>query len=78
MVWQILHDLVEKSLITAGRYSCRSLAFTALGTGALGYPPEIVSRIMMTTIADYLEQAHSSLEIVKIVIFHDKEMELVR
>ncbi|XP_025093822.1 poly [ADP-ribose] polymerase 14-like [Pomacea canaliculata] len=37
----------------------------------------MVSRIMMTTIADYLEQVHSSLEIVKIVIFHDKEMELV-
>ena len=64
----------------ADRCKATSIAFPALGAGNLGYPSDVVARIMVGTVATYIKthQTTTSLETVKLVIFmHDtfKEFE---
>ena len=47
-----------------------SIAFPALGTGNLGYPEQNVAKSMIDTVISYAEKTSSSIQDVKIVIFH--------
>ena len=55
----------------ADRYKATSIAFPALGAGNLGYPSNVVARIMVGTVATYIKthQDTTSLEAVKLVIY---------
>ena len=68
---QILEDIIRKCLEEADRCGATSIAFPALGAGNLGYPSNVVARIMVGTVATYIKthQATTSLETVKLVIY---------
>ena len=55
----------------ADRCRATSIAFPALGAGNLGYPSNVVARIMVGTVATYIKthQDTTSLETVKLVIY---------
>ena len=46
----------------------RSIAFTALGTGHLGYQPDHVVQILFQTVRHFFERQPSSIESVHVVI----------
>jgi len=63
--------MIEQCLQEADKCQATSIAFPALGAGNLHYPPDVVAKIMVETIATYIK-AHdgiTSLETVKLVIF---------
>lgn len=47
----------------------RSIAIPALGTGKLGYPRDIVARIMLDTASDFSKTNPSSLREIWIVLY---------
>lgn len=55
----------------ADRCKATSIAFPALGAGNLGYPSNVVARIMVGTVATYIKshEATTSLEAIKLVIY---------
>ena len=48
-----------------------SIAFPALGAGALNYPSNVVARVMITTVQNYFQTNTTSIQAVKFVIFMD-------
>ena len=48
-----------------------SIAFPALGAGALGYPSKVVASVMITTVQNYFQTNTTSIQAVKFVIFMD-------
>ena len=56
-----------------------SVAFPALGTGNLGYPEDIVARLMIDTTSDYLNQnPSSSIRKVLLVIFMERTHQIFK
>jgi len=68
---QVLESLVKQCLQEADKCQATSIAFPSLGAGNLEYPPKVVARVMVKTIATYLKSHRetTSLETVKLVIF---------
>jgi poly [ADP-ribose] polymerase 10/14/15 len=54
-----LQQFVEDCLIEADEQDCKSIAFPALGTGNLKYPPRDVASAMMDGIESYIEESMS-------------------
>ena len=46
-----------------------SIAFPALGAGALGYPSKVVARVMITAVQKYFQTKTTSIQVIKFVIF---------
>ena len=68
---QVLQNIIRKCLEEADRCGATSIAFPALGAGNLGYPSDVVAKIMVGTVATFIKthQATTSLETVKLVIY---------
>ena len=79
MSHQVLAAVVEKCLEETNVWNCQSVVFPALGTGNLGYPPAEVAKCMIQTVIDFVgKNPHSSIKLVKILIYKTKETLLVR
>ncbi|KAL8607983.1 hypothetical protein ACOMHN_005538 [Nucella lapillus] len=72
---QTLGGYVVKCLTEASRGHHRSIAFPVLGTGALGYPPEVVADTMLSALAQFQQTTPStSLRQAAFVVYTtDKE-----
>ena len=66
--------MLFKVMEECDRLNATSVAFPALGTGALGFPDNVVADIMVNTVSAYLEQQKGKTTIKKVVlvIFQDK------
>ncbi|XP_060606465.1 protein mono-ADP-ribosyltransferase PARP14-like, partial [Ruditapes philippinarum] len=54
---KVLQQFVEGCLIEADEQDCKSIAFPALGTGNLEYPPRDVATAMLDGIESYTEES---------------------
>ena len=67
---QVLYNFVKKCLESASKHSCTSIAFPALGTGYLKFPPDLAASKVIQAIKDFQsKQPQTTLSEVKIVIF---------
>ena len=65
-----MHLLVKKCLQQCEKLGAKSVAFPAIGSGALGFPPAVLAKIMVDEISDFLAtRASFSLKAVHLVIF---------
>ena len=51
-----------------------SIAFPALGTGILGYPPCLMAKTMFDAVEEYQKTNPKYLKTVHFVLFQDKEI----
>jgi O-acetyl-ADP-ribose deacetylase (regulator of RNase III) len=66
-----LIDATRNSLRRADELSLRTIAFPAIGTGVGGFPIEECARLMINTVADYLENEDTSIEKIYFVLFDE-------
>jgi len=71
LLMQVLQNMVKSCLQEADKCQATSIAFPALGAGNLEYPPKVVAKVMVQTIAAYLTThgKTTSLKSVKLVMF---------
>ena len=63
---------MEKCLQVCDQKEITSIAFPALGAGALNYPSNIVAKVMITTVQNYYQMNTTTcIQAVKFVIFMD-------
>ena len=61
---------MRQCLEKADKLGCRSIAFPAIGTGRLKYPPEIVASSMFLAITEFSDEfPETSIEEVIFVLF---------
>jgi len=66
-----LHSLVLRCLEEASQHNVHSIAFPALGTGALGYPKDVVAETMYDAVRKSQKTLPtSSIKKVLFVVFH--------
>ena len=70
-MFQELETTIQKSLQYCDKKKVSSIAFPALGAGALSFPSDVVTRIMITTVQNYYLANSSCIKAVKFVIFTD-------
>ena len=70
-VFQVLEQTVQNCLKACDQRKVTSIAFPALGAGALGYPSKVVARVMVTAVQKYFQTSTTSIQAVKFVIFMD-------
>lgn len=67
---QKLCAAVRGALQVAEQLGCQSLALPAISTGIFGFPKERAARLILQTIAEYLEQQPGgSLQTVRVTLF---------
>ena len=67
-----MEEILQKCLQVCEQKSASSVAFPSLGTGNLGYPPNIVAKVMVTTVQNYYKVYRATcIRSVKFVIFKD-------
>jgi len=65
---QLLRSAIAKCIELAEAYTCRSIAFPAISTGAYGYPLDLAAEATLDEIVTRLRESES-LQIVRIVLF---------
>ena len=72
-----MENIIKECLIHAEELKASCIAFPALGAGNLKYPINVVSKVMITTVANYLEANHRTTKInkVKIVIYMEVDFQ---
>ena len=72
-----MRNIVKKCLIHCDQLKASCIAFPPLGAGKLKYPIDVVSEVMITSVANYLKSNHGATLInkVKIVIFIDGDFQ---
>ena len=69
---QKLESMMTKVMQECDRLKATSVAFPALGTGNLGFPEDVVAKVMVKTITSYLQHNPSTtVKKVLLVIFTD-------
>ncbi|KAK3577207.1 hypothetical protein CHS0354_030478 [Potamilus streckersoni] len=67
---QHMSDFISKCLELGDKQRCSSIAFPALGTGGLGFPPKLAAKLMRKSVKTFKgKYSHSSLESIDIVIY---------
>ena len=65
-------NFVHRCLELADKRGMTSLAFPALGTGVLGFPADIVARLLFETIQDYeYVNPDTGIRSVLLVVYYD-------
>jgi len=72
-----LEGIVQQCLKECNTRGISTVAFPALGAGIHRYPPEVVAKVMITTVQNYyLSIATTCIQEVKIVVFKDNERKI--
>ena len=66
-----MEETVQKCLAFCDQNGIASIAFPALGAGNLGYPSNVVARVMISTVQNHYQAKSSCIKAVKFVIFVD-------
>ena len=74
-----MKDFLRECLRLADKYSKKTLAFHAMGTGGfLGYPKDVVASIMYGVIVEY-DKSYNSTGIRDVnFVLHSKDLETIR
>ncbi|MEM0457326.1 MAG: macro domain-containing protein [Nitrososphaerota archaeon] len=67
-----LKDATLNSLRLAERYGLKSIAFPAISTGIFGFPKDRCARIMVPTVAEFLEKEAKSLKKVVFCLYDEE------
>ena len=73
----VLAGAYRASLKLALDKGVKSIAFPSISTGAYAYPVEEAAEVAMTAVIDFLK-AHQGLEIVRFVLFSDRDLAIYR
>ena len=77
-LFKLLNRFVTNCLYAAHERNYKSIAFPALGTGALDFPPDVVATEMMKMIEEFRNRyPHSTLSKIRIVIYRDEGIYMV-
>ena len=77
-VLQSLYRFVTKCLDKASKLKCSSIAFPVIGTGRLGYPPDLVASRMFRAVSDFKKkQKKTALTDVGFVVYPEDEEALL-
>lgn len=74
----MLEEIVLKCLKICDHKKASTIAFPALGSGALKYPPEVVAKVMVTTVQNYFQTnpwPNTCIKEVKFVMYTDDAYE---
>ena len=66
-----MENTIKNCLKACDKREVTSVAFPALGAGALGYPAHVVARVMITSVQNYFQTNITLIQAVKFVIFMD-------
>jgi O-acetyl-ADP-ribose deacetylase (regulator of RNase III) len=69
-----LKTLITRCLKKAEKNKLSCIAFPALGTGTLGYPPCLTAKAMFDAVEEYQKTNPKYLKTVHFVLFQDKEI----
>lgn len=72
---EVLESAYRRSLELAAENKCKTVSFPSISTGAYGYPVDQAAKIVLKTIADYLD-AHPEIEQVRMVLFSQHDFEV--
>ena len=67
---QKMTQMISRVLHQCDTLQARSVAFPAIGTGQLGFPSEVIAKIMLQTIDSHLQQS-TTIQRVEVMIFDD-------
>ena len=72
-----MQNIVKKCLIHCDQLKASSIAFPAVGAGNLKYPINVVSKVMITSVVNYLKSNHGTTHInqVKMVIYMESDFQ---
>lgn len=71
---EALRSCYRRSLELAGENECRSVAFSAIGTGVYGYPPGDAARVALGATREFLEgERGGEVDRVVFVTFEEKD-----
>ena len=77
-VLQSLYRFVTKCLDKAGKLECSSIAFPVIGTGRLGYPPDLVASCMFQAVSDFKKkQQKTALTDIRFVVYPEDKAALL-
>ena len=69
-----MQAIVQKCLEECNKRTATTIAFPALCAGILGYPSEVVAKVMITTVQNYYQiNATTCIKQVKFVLFKDTD-----
>ena len=74
---ELLASCHRRSLETAAKLGCSSVAFPAISTGVYGYPVELAAPVALGAARAALEE-HPELELVRFVLFDERSLEVFR
>ncbi|MCS7164399.1 MAG: macro domain-containing protein [Thermodesulfovibrio sp.] len=66
-----LKSAVLSSLRIADEYKLKSISFPAISSGIYGCPKDMVAKILVTTVVEYLKSYVTSLEIIEFCLFDE-------
>ena len=69
-----MKTLITRCLKKAEKNKLSCIAFPALGTGTLGYPPCLTAKAMFDAVEEYQKTNPKHLKTVHFVLFKDKEI----
>ena len=77
-VLQSLYRFVTECLDKASKRHFSSIAFPVIGTGRLGYPPDLVASCMFRAVSDFKKkQGKTALEDVTFVVYPEDQTALL-
>lgn len=66
-----LRSAVRKSLQIAEEYKLSSISFPAISSGIYGCPKDMVARVLVNTVVEYLKGESTILEVVEFCLFDE-------
>lgn len=66
-----LKNAVLSSLRIVDEYSLKSISFPAISSGIYGCPKDMVARILVNTVSEYLNTQNTNLELVEFCLFDE-------
>ena len=72
-LFQVMENMIAKVMAECDKLNASSVAFPALGTGALRFPPNVAAKIMVQAAHQYLQgNPNTSLKKVVFVTYQDE------
>ncbi|MGB9710006.1 MAG: macro domain-containing protein [Thermodesulfovibrio sp.] len=66
-----LRNAVLSSLRLANEYKLKSISFPAISSGIYGCPKDMVAKILIQTVLEYLKNQNTTVEIVEFCLFDE-------
>ncbi|MGL6197094.1 MAG: O-acetyl-ADP-ribose deacetylase [Thermoguttaceae bacterium] len=73
---ELLRSAYRTCLELAVRHQCKTIAFPSISTGVYHFPIEKAAKIAIQTVAEFVKEHKSSLEMIRFCLFSDADLEV--